>query len=79
VACCATIAGVMRSIIADLTPALVRQDHAISPYASASHVSRHHASTAACPNVSDVANAPLAGQDGRNTPVICSEKTRKYF
>ena len=32
--CCATIASVMRSIIANLTPALVRQDHTISPSAT---------------------------------------------
>jgi len=29
------------SIIANLTPASGRQDHTTSPYASASHVSRH--------------------------------------
>ena len=39
----------------------MRQDHTISPYASVPHVSRHHASTAACPNVSDVANDPSCG------------------
>ena len=36
--CCATIAGVMREHHADLTPALGRQDHAISPCA------QHHLS-----------------------------------
>jgi hypothetical protein len=37
----ATIAGVMRSIITDLTPASGRQDHATSPYANAPLVSWH--------------------------------------
>src|ERR1700761_9389197 len=38
---CATIASVMRSIIANLTPASGRQDHTVLPYASRSHVWRH--------------------------------------
>jgi hypothetical protein len=36
-----TVIGVMRSIIANLTPASGRQDHTTSPYASVPLVSRH--------------------------------------
>jgi len=37
------------------------------------------ASTAACHNVSDVANAPLAGQDAHQMPVICLERKVKLL
>src|ERR1700744_2950099 len=50
----------------NLTPTLGRRDHTLSPYASMSNVLRHNASTAACPDVSDVGLRPLlAGQDER--------------
>src|SRR6201992_2150617 len=54
-----TITRVMRSIIARLTPTLGRQDHTLSPYASMPNVYGTNASTAACPNVSDVGRHPL--------------------
>src|ERR1700760_2968543 len=60
-------------LTANLTPTLGRQDHTLSPYASMSNVLRHDASTAACPNVSDVGRHPLSsGQDGRYKPLICA-------
>src|ERR1700742_3820605 len=49
-----TITGVMRSIIACLTPTLGRQDHTLSPYALMPNVYDTNTSTAACPNVGDV-------------------------
>jgi hypothetical protein len=69
--CCATITGMMRSIIADLTPALVRQDHTISPYAACrpSTRTRHVAALPRpphpAPDVRDGHEAPLLGaRDG---------------
>jgi len=56
---------VMRSIIANLTPASGRQDHTISPYASASLVHAHKYMTTLsrppqpAPDVSDDGRRPL--------------------
>ena len=73
----ATVASVMRSIIADLTPASGRQDHTTSPYAKAPFVHAHKArddaaaSTASHPAFRDDHDTPLlSGQDGEHMPVI---------
>jgi len=55
----ATITGVMRSIIADLTPASGRQDHTISPYASVPFVISTSASIAPRTNVRGDRDTPL--------------------
>jgi hypothetical protein len=54
-----TVARVMRSIIANLTPAPGRQDHTTSPSASALFVKSASASTASHPNVRDDRDTPL--------------------
>jgi hypothetical protein len=56
----------MRSIIADLTPALGRQDHTTSPYALAPFVIGTSASTASRPAFRDDREPPLlVGRDER--------------
>jgi hypothetical protein len=62
-----TVIRVMRSIIANLTPAPGRQDHTTSPSASASLVSRAFASTASHPDVRDDGQRPLVRDE---TPEI---------
>jgi hypothetical protein len=68
----ATVASVMRSTIANLTPASGRQDHTTSPYASRAVRLR-----AVCvhrsprPTLMTMANAPLAGTGYAIEPVIC--------
>jgi hypothetical protein len=67
----ATIACVMRSIIADLTPASGRQDHTTSPSAASSLVRAlltrddAAASTASHPNVRDDGQRPSSGTGRR--------------
>jgi hypothetical protein len=61
-----TVTSVMRSIIADLTPASGRQDHTTSPYATMPFVPRksacdNAASTASRSNVSDDGQRPSSG------------------
>jgi hypothetical protein len=75
-----TVARVMRSIIADLTPAPGRQDHTTSPYAGLRIVARSLASTAACPGVSDDGRRPLlSGQDGHDMPRIRIAEKQNIF
>jgi hypothetical protein len=75
-----TVAGVMRSIITNLTPAPGRQDHTTSP--SASHAVRQKR---ACvhripPHVRDDRETPLVwGGTARNQPVIWVACEADYF
>ncbi|MEO6840354.1 MAG: hypothetical protein ABI192_06270, partial [Bradyrhizobium sp.] len=59
-----TVARVMRSIIANLTPAPGRQDHTTSPSASALFVKSASASTASRANVRDDRETPLLAGAG---------------
>jgi hypothetical protein len=76
----------MRSIIADLTPALVRQDHTISPYA-ARRPSTHIKYVAAmprpphpAPNVRDGHETPLLGaRDGSDYAGDLRRKNTNLF
>jgi hypothetical protein len=86
VARCATIASVMRSIIANLTPALVRQDHTISPSALAPSVhARECVATPSrpphpAPNVRDGHETPLLGaRDGADYAGDLLRKNRRIF
>jgi hypothetical protein len=57
----ATVIRVMRSIIANLTPASGRQDHTTSPSASALFVKSASASTASRPAFVTIASRPSFG------------------
>jgi hypothetical protein len=75
-----TIIRVMRSIIANLTPASGRQNHTTSPSASAPFVDSASTSTASHPNVRDDGQRPLVRDEtAANKPVIWVKMEVEYF
>jgi hypothetical protein len=69
-----TVIRVMRSIIANLTPASGRQDHTTSPSALAPFVKGDFASTASRPASVTIASRPSVGQDNRDKQVIWARR-----
>jgi hypothetical protein len=82
-----TVASVMRSIIANLTPASGRQDHTTSPYAASPFVHAPKRATTLpcpphlCPTFRDDRDTPLfAGRDDQlKATNLPSEESRKIF
>jgi hypothetical protein len=75
-----TVIRVMRSIIANLTPASGRQDHTALPYARVPFVVRHARIHRIPSRVSDDHDTPLCwGRTAGNKPVIWSKNKAEYF
>ena len=65
-------------LLADLTPALGRQNHTTSPYAALRSSSAPTASTASRPASVTIASRPSVGRDVRISELICPRRQAKF-